>query len=140
MCCKLVVGNWKMNGLGVSLSELGGIVVVVIIQIDVLICLFVILVICVVVEVGFVVIGGQDCYVNILGVYMGDVLVEMFKDLGVSYVIFGYFECCVDYGESDVDVVVKIEVVWGVDLVVVVCFGESFEECEGGLILDVIKI
>lgn len=135
--CKFVVGNWKMNGMLVLLVEIDQICVI-FVECDVLICLFVML-IQVVVVIG-IVIGGQDCYVNVLGVYIGDIVVVQLCDVGVSYVIFGYFECCIDYVEIDLQVVVKVIVVYQVGLVVVICVGEIEIQCDSGVMFDVILV
>lgn len=136
---KLAAGNWKMNGLGASLSELGGIAAAATTQTDVLICPPATLVTRAVAEAGSVAIGGQDCHANTSGAHTGDVSAEMLKDSGASHVILGHSERRADHGESDADVAAKTEAAWGADLVAVVCLGESLEEREGGSTLDVIK-
>lgn len=141
MCCKLVVGNWKMNGISVDLVQIEVLIVVyMVLLVDVLICMFVILILCVVQIVvdSVLVIGGEDCYQNEKGVYIGDIFVVMLQDVGVIYVIIGYFECCVDYGEDDVLVCVKILVGIVVGLIGVVCIGEMLDEWEVGKILEVV--
>ncbi|NQY61716.1 triose-phosphate isomerase [Cognatishimia sp.] len=136
---KLAAGNWKMNGLGASLSELGGIAAAAITQTDVLICPPATLITRAVAEAGSVAIGGQDCHPNSSGAHTGDVSAEMLKDAGASHVILGHSERRADHGESDADVAAKTDAAWGADLVAVVCLGESLEEREGGTTLDVIK-
>ena len=136
---KLAAGNWKMNGLGVSLPELGGIAAAATTQTDVLICPPATLITRAVSEAGSVAIGGQDCHANTSGAHTGDVSAEMLKDAGASHVILGHSERRADHGESDADVAAKTEAAWGAHLVAVVCLGESLEEREGGTTLDVIK-
>lgn len=136
---KLAAGNWKMNGLGASLSELGGIAAAATTQTDVLICPPATLITRAVAEAGSVAIGGQDCHANNSGAHTGDVSAEMLKDAGASHVILGHSERRADHAESDADVAAKTEAAWGTDLVAVVCLGESLEEREGGTTLDVIK-
>ena len=136
---KLAAGNWKMNGLGASLSELGGIAAAATTQTDVLICPPATLITRAVAEAGSVAIGGQDCHANNSGAHTGDVSAEMLKDAGASHVILGHSERRDDHDESDADVAAKTEAAWGADLVAVVCLGESLEEREGGTTLDVIK-
>ena len=136
---KLAAGNWKMNGLGASLSELGGIAAAATTQTDVLICPPATLITRAVSEAGSVAIGGQDCHANTSGAHTGDVSAEMLKDAGASHVILGHSERRADHAESDADVAAKTEAAWGTDLVAVVCLGESLEEREGGTTLDVIK-
>ncbi len=137
---KLAAGNWKMNGLGASLSELGGIAAAATTQTDVLICPPSTLITRAVAEAGSVAIGGQDCHANSSGAHTGDVSAEMLKDAGASHVILGHSERRADHDESDADVAAKTQAAWGADLVAVVCLGESLEEREGGTTLDVIKI
>lgn len=135
MVCKFIVGNWKMNGQGFQFDFFDDFVnEIVEVDVDILICLLVILIEwCVwVVDFIMIVIGGQDCYVNEKGVYIGDVFVGMLKDVGVSFVIVGYFECCVDYGEISVIVKVKVEVVLVLGLILVICVGEILVEWESG--------
>ena len=136
---KLAAGNWKMNGLGASLSELGGIAAAATTQTDVLICPPATLITRAVAEAGSVAIGGQDCHANNSGAHTGDVSAEMLKDAGASHVILGHSERRDDHDESDADVAAKTEAAWGAHLVAVVCLGESLEEREGGTTLDVIK-
>lgn len=136
---KLAAGNWKMNGLGASLGELGGIAAAATSQTDVLICPPATLITRAVAEAGSVAIGGQDCHAKTSGAHTGDVSAEMLKDAGASHVILGHSERRADHGESDADVAAKTEAAWGTDLVAVVCLGESLEEREGGTTLDVIK-
>ncbi|MCH2248868.1 MAG: triose-phosphate isomerase [Cognatishimia sp.] len=136
---KLAAGNWKMNGLGASLSELGGIAAASTTQTDVLICPPATLITRAVAEAGSVAIGGQDCHANTSGAHTGDVSAEMLKDAGASHVILGHSERRADHGERDADVAAKTDAAWGADLVAVVCLGESLEEREGGTTLDVIK-
>ena len=136
---KLAAGNWKMNGLGASLSELSGIAAAETTQTDVLICPPATLITRAVSEAGSVAIGGQDCHANTSGAHTGDVSAEMLKDAGASHVILGHSERRADHAESDADVAAKTEAAWGTDLVAVVCLGESLEEREGGTTLDVIK-
>ncbi|MGR3814600.1 MAG: triose-phosphate isomerase [Cognatishimia activa] len=136
---KLAAGNWKMNGLGASLTEMGGIAAAATTQTDVLICPPTTLITRAVAEAGSVAIGGQDCHANNSGAHTGDVSAEMLKDAGASHVILGHSERRADHAESDADVAAKTEAAWGTDLVAVVCLGESLEEREGGTTLDVIK-
>ena len=105
---KLAAGNWKMNGLGASLSELGGIAAAAITQTDVLICPPATLITRAVAEAGSVAIGGQDCHPNSSGAHTGDVSAEMLKDAGASHVILGHSERRADHGESDADVAAKL--------------------------------
>lgn len=136
---KLAAGNWKMNGLGASLTELGGIAQAKTSQTDVLICPPATLITRAAGMAGSVAIGGQDCHANGSGAHTGDTSADMLKDAGASHVILGHSERRADHGESDADVAAKTQAAWGADLIAVVCLGESLEEREAGTTLDVIK-
>lgn len=98
MWCKLVVGNWKMNGSLVVLVELDGIVIVVVVYVgvNVVIVVLVMLIVFVVVWVLGLLIGVEDVYLVVSGVYIGCIFVVMVWEVGVWFLIVGYSEWCVD--------------------------------------------
>jgi len=112
----LVAGNWKMNGLIASLSEitamgagydsnLQG-------KIDMMICPPATLVLTAAhTALGTgIAIGGEDCHANASGAHTGDVSAEMLKDAGATAVIVGHSERRTDHGESNATVKAKAEV------------------------------
>lgn len=131
-----LVFNWKMNKMFIEVwlwvEELiikyvfveGVDFVVLVLVLD-----FLVLVVNFLVGIVF---GGQDVLVYELGVYIGEISVVMLKDVGVSCVVVGYFECCEYYDESDVDVVVKVCQVQVNGLLLIVCVGENLDVCECG--------
>ena len=129
---KLAAGNWKMNGLGASLSELAAIASTTTAQTDVLICPPATLISRAASESGSAAIGGQDCHANTSGAHTGDVSADMLNDAGASYVILGHSERRADHSESNADVAAKTKAAWAAGLVAVVCLGESLEEREAG--------
>ncbi|WP_417719064.1 triose-phosphate isomerase [Salipiger sp.] len=137
---KLAAGNWKMNGLSASLSELeamgkaaGG-------ASDVLICPPATLVApaaAAAKDTG-VSIGGQDCHAAASGAHTGDISAPMLKDAGASHVILGHSERRTDHGERNEDVRLKAKAAWEADMVAVICVGESLTERDAHNTLDII--
>ena len=103
----LVAGNWKMNGLEATLSELrtvkntflGGLDS----DTDVLVCVPATLIdrAAQAVQGSPVAIGGQDCHADDSGAHTGDVSAAMLKDAGAKYVIVGHSERRTNHAESN---------------------------------------
>ena len=88
----LVAGNWKMNGLAASVSELGKIAAgaaPLAGKADLLICPPATLLasFAVAARGSAVAIGGQDCHAEASGAHTGDVAAEMLRDAGATAVI-----------------------------------------------------
>ena len=140
----LVAGNWKMNGLNASASELaalidgfdGGLQA----NVDAMICPPATLVASFAEQKSLapVAIGGQDCHANASGAHTGDISAEMLSDAGASAVIVGHSERRADHGETDSVVREKALAAWRAGLVAIVCVGETREEREAGKTLDVV--
>jgi triosephosphate isomerase len=131
---KLVAGNWKMNGVRASLSELDGIASAAAAapSVDVLICPPFTLVAEAVGKAGGIAIGGQDCHTAIKGAHTGCVAAAMLKDVGASYVIVGHSERRTEYGEKDAEIRAKAEAGIAAGLVPIVCVGETEAERDAG--------
>ena len=140
----LVAGNWKMNGLLASLSEIeaiaaaaakggGG-------RADLAICPPATLVAGTVWKVAGrpLAVGGQDCAAQVSGAHTGDVSAQMLKDLGATYCIVGHSERRADHGESDAVVKAKAEAALAQGLAAIVCVGETKDERVGGKTLAVV--
>jgi triosephosphate isomerase len=134
---KIAAGNWKMNGLQSTLSELrtledkhGDA------DIAILICPpFTLISAC---EDTPFDIGGQDCHTAESGAHTGDVSAEMLADVGASYVLVGHSERRTDHGEVDELIAAKSQAAYDAGLIAVICIGETLAEREGGTTLDVI--
>ncbi len=139
----LIAGNWKMNGLKASMSELGAIA-----QgagglwrkADLLVCPpATLLFTAAAVAIGSkVAIGAQDCHTAASGAHTGDLSAEMLADAGASAVIVGHSERRADHGESDALVRQKAEAAWRAGLTAIVCVGETRAERDAGQALDVV--
>ena len=134
---KIAAGNWKMNGLQSALSELkkledqhGDA------DIAILICPpFTLISAC---EDTPFDIGGQDCHTEDAGAHTGDISAEMLADVGASYVLVGHSERRADHAETDALIATKSQAAFNAGLIAVICIGETLDEREGGVTLDVI--
>lgn len=139
----LIAGNWKMNGLKASMTELASIW-----QgagdlgkkADLLICPPATLLFTSLSVVGRspLAIGAQDCHPAPSGAHTGDISAEMLADAGAAAVIVGHSERRADHGESDALVRSKAEAAWRAKLVAIVCVGETQAERDAGQALNVV--
>src|SRR5664279_5883133 len=139
----LVVGNWKMNGLGASVGELAKIIHgagALAGKADLMVCPPATLI------ADFaraargtpVAIGGQDCHAEPSGAHTGDIAAEMLKDAGAVAVIVGHSERRTDHHETDAQVRAKAMAAHRAGLTAIVCIGEQRAEREGGQTLAVL--
>ncbi|SHH24471.1 triose-phosphate isomerase [Marivita hallyeonensis] len=135
---KLAAGNWKMNGVQSTLSELDALQDAAKGDAEVLICPPATLIFSASKRAGLVAIGAQDCHSAESGAHTGDLSAAMLRDAGATYVILGHSERRADHGESDALVAYKTLAAWGAGLKAIVCVGETLEEREAGKTLDVI--
>ena len=132
---KLIAGNWKMNGLMASLSEvdavkagIGGS------SAEVAICPPATLIAAAVARASGsrLVIGAQDCHAKASGANTGDISAEMVADAGGKLIIVGHSERRADHGETDAVVRAKAEAVWRAGLLAVLCVGETEAQRKSG--------
>lgn len=139
----IVAGNWKMNGLQRSLSELESLSLLLARgeqpSCDVIICPpFPLLVSFVHAGGDHISIGGQDCHQNQSGAHTGDTSAEMIKDAGAQYVIVGHSERRTDHGESSDLVAQKASSALDNGLIPIICVGETEAERDSGKTLDIV--
>jgi triosephosphate isomerase len=140
----LVAGNWKMNGLKSSLSELravrdasasgtAG-------RAQLTLCLPATLIAeaAGIADGSGLAIGGQDCHAATSGAHTGEISAEMLKDAGATYVIVGHSERRTNHGETDEIVRAKAEAAMRAGLVAIICVGETRAERDGGEALRVV--
>ncbi len=140
----LVAGNWKMNGIAKSATQ--------IINLndgisgrsancDVLICppSTLIMAFSNMLKDSPIMLGGQDCHKNETGAHTGDIAPEMLSDAGAQYVIVGHSERRMDHKERDKDVCEKAQAGWRAGLKVILCVGELNGERSADLTLNVIE-
>ncbi|MBX9740021.1 MAG: triose-phosphate isomerase [Beijerinckiaceae bacterium] len=140
----LVAGNWKMNGLKASLTEVqairdgvsaGGAG-----RADVAVCPPATLIaavadLCRGSQVGT---GAQDCHAKESGAHTGDISAAMLKDAGAAYVIVGHSERRTDHHETSEQVRAKAEAAIAAGLVAILCVGETQHQREAGETLSVV--
>lgn len=87
-----------------------------------------------------VAIGAENLNENAKGAYTGEVSADMLADLGVKYVIIGHSERRQYYGETDISVNKKVHAALGAGLQPIVCVGESLEQRELGITIELITL
>jgi triosephosphate isomerase (TIM) len=140
----IVVGNWKMNGLRASLSQVtavrdaaarddAG-------RCELALCLPATLIAeaATLVRDSSVMIGAQDCHESAQGAHTGDLSAEMLKDSGATLVIVGHSERRSQHGESDATVQGKARAAARAGLTAIICVGETRAERDLGETLRVI--
>ncbi len=83
-------------------------------------------------------IGAENCHYESSGAFTGEVSAEMLKDLGVKYVVIGHSERRQYYNETDFTVNKKVKAALDNGLRPIVCVGESLEQRELGVTLELI--
>ena len=85
-------------------------------------------------------IGAENVFYERSGAYTGEVSADMLKDLGVKYVIIGHSERRQYFGETDVTVNKKVLAALEAGLHPIICVGESLEQREMGITMELIAL
>lgn len=85
-------------------------------------------------------IGAENCHYESHGAYTGEVSPEMLKELGVKYVVIGHSERRQYYNETDFTVNKKVHAALEAGLYPIVCVGESLEQRELGITMELIAL
>jgi len=85
-------------------------------------------------------IGAENVYYEKSGAFTGEVSADMLKDLGVKYVIIGHSERRQYFGETDVIVNKKVHAALEAGLHPIICVGESLEQREMGVTMDLMAL
>ena len=85
-------------------------------------------------------IGAENLHFEDKGAFTGEVSADMLNDLGVTYVIIGHSERRQYFAETDETVNKKTIKALEKGLLPIVCVGESLEEREAGITMDLISI
>lgn len=134
---KLIVGNWKMNGLvadGIARAEALAQGAKAGKHFDMVICPPATLIgaVAAALQGSAVKWGGQDCHAKPSGAYTGDIAAAMLKDLGCGYVILGHSERRQHHRETSAEVRAKAEAAHAAGLTAIICVGETDAEREAG--------
>ena len=141
---KLVAGNWKLNGSSEAnrallagilegLGEAAGA--------EVMVCPpFVYLSeVAGQLDVTPIMLGAQNVAAEASGAFTGEVSAAMLRDVGCTHAIIGHSERRTLFGETDEVIAAKFVAAQAVGLVPILCVGETRDEREGGITMDVIS-
>ncbi len=87
-----------------------------------------------------VAVGAENLYYEPSGAYTGEVSADMLKNLGVKYVIIGHSERRQYFGETDITVNKKVHAALEAGLHPIICVGETLEQREMGVTMDLISL
>jgi triosephosphate isomerase len=138
----LIIANWKMNGSEtfnqVLLDEL--LPQLTEVNCDVVVCppLVYLSQVDELLDNSDVVLGAQNCALEVSGAFTGEVSATMLRDVSVQYVIVGHSERRALYGETDPLVAAKLAAVKAEHMTPVFCVGETQEQREAGEVFTVI--
>jgi triosephosphate isomerase len=138
---KLVVGNWKMNGMRAHLDEVEAIgrVAAAHPAVEVGLCLPATLIMAGSERRGAAFIGAQNCHMDISGAYTGSLSAEMLCEAGASWVITGHSERREARGETNADIAAKSAAAHRVGMKVILCVGETIEVRDAGQAEEVVS-
>lgn len=134
----LIAGNWKMNGIMASLSELQSLAVLLTTgeapRAMVVVCPPATMLAAASAQgaLSGILTGGQDCHWEANGAHTGDISAGMLADAGAQYVIVGHSERRAAHRETDDMVRAKAEAAIGAGLKPIICVGETESERDSG--------
>lgn len=141
---KIVAGNWKMNMTPAKAVELIDSLKNEINtnEVDVVVCPpFVCLpAVLEAVKDTNIAVGAQNMHFEENGAYTGEIAPSMLVELGVKYVVIGHSERRQYFAETDQTVNKKTLKAIEHGLVPVVCVGESLEERQEGVTIDLVRL
>ncbi len=133
----LIVGNWKMHGLGDDVATIASLAGSGAMNLWVA-PPFTLIDRAVIVSAGAVKIGGQDCHWAETGAHTGCVSAAMLADIGAHFVIVGHSERRQDNGETDAQVRAKAVAGQAAGLQVILCVGETLAQRDAGQAAEVV--
>ncbi|CUR53582.1 Triosephosphate isomerase [Serratia symbiotica] len=76
--------------------------------------------------------GAQNVDINLYGNYTGEISAIMLKDVGTKYVLIGHSERRIYHNETNKDIALKFKIIKEINLIPVLCIGETEEENKAG--------
>lgn len=86
-----------------------------------------------------VILGAQNAYCETSGAFTGEISPEMLVDVGCRYVLIGHSERRQRLGEDDTLIAKKVAASYHAGLTPIICVGESTDEREAGITLEVVE-
>jgi triosephosphate isomerase len=83
--------------------------------------------------------GGQDCHAQPSGAFTGSISAPMLKDAGCSYVILGHSERRQLLGETSDSVRAKAKAAHEAGLIAIICVGETDAERTAGQAMEIVR-
>ena len=140
----IIAGNWKMNKTPAEAVELvkGLIPLVKDADCDVVVCVPAAdyTVVAETIKGTNIKLGAQNVHFAEKGAYTGELSVEMLKAVGCEYVIIGHSERRQYFGETDFTVNKKVLAALEAGLHPIICVGESLEQRELGITMELIAL
>ena len=140
----VIAGNWKMNKTPAEAKELIAAIAPLVkdADCDVVACTpFVDLASAQEAAAGTnIQIGAENCHWEKSGAYTGEISAEMLSSMGVNIVIIGHSERRQYFGETDVTVNKKVHAALEAGLHPIICVGESLEQREMGVTMELIAL
>lgn len=141
---KIVAGNWKMNMTPAQSVELINSLKDKINtpEVDVVVCPPFICLPAVLeaVKGTHIAVGAQNMHFEENGAYTGEIAPSMLVELGIKYVIIGHSERRQYFAETNLTVNKKVLKAIEHNLVPILCVGESLEEREQGITIDLVRL
>jgi triosephosphate isomerase len=136
---KLIVGNWKMNGLMADSRERAQKLATAVnshkpMGFQMVVCppTTMMGIVAATLKGSDIRWGGQDCHSQQSGAFTGDISAEMLGDQGCSYIIVGHSERRQHHKETSAQVAAKAQAVHAAGLVAIICVGELDHERTAG--------
>lgn len=85
-------------------------------------------------------IGAQNMYYEESGAYTGEIAPNMLTEIGVKYVVLGHSERREYFGETNETVNKKVLKAIEHKLVPIICCGETLEQREQGITVDLVRL
>ncbi len=83
--------------------------------------------------------GSQNCYADVKGAFTGETSAQVVKDLGGHYILLGHSERRSLFSETDEMIGRKFQLVQKLDLIPMLCIGETLPERQSGQTFQVLK-